>query len=493
MLAVVIALNGFIAGLAAGDVAAATFHVGGKRGFKTIPGALKRARSGDVVVIKPGIYPGGFKVIRNVAIKAEPGAYITLGPEQIITVKGVSKVELIGLNISSTAKADAKGHVTLLEIIASRKVAVRNCYISASGGWGATIKDSRDISMENCHISGTGEVGISLEGERILLRKTTVTGFEFGVVVKAGKGIVLVSNLIDANNIGVLVAGGKVDVLGNTINGPGFAGIDIRGGDVVITGNAVRRNQHGILARAAGRGIIKRNVLGQNSSNGLFVGGPKYTVSLNTISYNAGNGIFLSPVGKWSTGVRAKVLQNVVSSNKGSGIVVTGGSEVSVRQNLLENNYNGIRVGKGVAEIARNTIVLNTGSGVRMTSGAETKLQKNIIANNQIGIYAYADAKIKSDNNVIYGHIWGQGFQLFGANYMKQGWLPTLSGDEVLLNVAPARDLRAPSDLAVDPGFVKLGRDYRLRLNSDLLKRFKTTSLPGAFPVVGSDSEPSSK
>ena len=493
LLATVMALTGLVAGQGAGDATAATLQVGGKRGFKTITRALKRAKPGDVVIIKPGIYPGGFEITRNVVIKAEPGARITLGPKQTVTVKGTSKVELVGLKLSSTAKADVKAHATMLRIIASRNVVVRKCRIAVAGGWGAIVEDSRDVLVENCNITGPGKGGITLEGERIILRKTTVTGLQFGVVIKAGNGIVVVNNLIDTNNTGVIVVDGLTDIVRNTINGPGFAGIDIRGGDVMIANNAVRRYQHGMVARAAGQGAIKQNTLGQNSNNGLVVGGPKYTISLNTVSYNAGNGIKLSPIGKWSAGVQAKILQNIVSSNQTNGISITGGASALVRRNLLENNYNGVILGKGAAEIVNNTIVLNTAYGVRVTPGADMKLRYNIIANNQRGVYAYADAKLQSKNNVIYGHILRFGFQLYDANHVKQDWLPTLSGDEVLLQVMPARDLRAPSDLYIDPGFVKLGADYRLRLDSDLLKRFKTRPLPGAFPTVGADSEPTSK
>ncbi len=81
--------------------------------------------------------------------------------------------------------------------------------------------------------------------------------------------------------------------------------------------------------------------------------------------------------------------------------------------------------------------------------------------------------------------IWGMSVQLFDANHIKQDWLPTLSGDEILLRVIPARDLSSPKDLAIDPGFVKLGWDYRLRSDSMLLKHFTSDPLPGAFPVAG--------
>ena len=48
---------------------------------------------------------------------------------------------------------------------------------------------------------------------------------------------------------------------------------------------------------------------------------------------------------------------------------------------------------------------------------------------------------------------------------------------------ANAADLASATDVDIDPGFIKLGRDYRLGKDSLVLKRFGKV-LPGAFPEI---------
>jgi len=474
------------------EATAATIKVGGKSGFKTIARAVNQAKNGDTINIAPGLYKGGFKITRNVTINAELGASIMLGPKQAITVDGVKNVVLNGLVVSSTAKTGGKPHYSLVNIIGSAKVALRNCEITTAGRWGVLIKKSRGVIVENCDIHGSGEVGINLDGERIHLQKSTVTGHKFGVYIVRGNGIVVANNLFDGNSNGVYLQEGKVDLVGNTINGPGHYGIIVSGGDVVVAGNAVRRYQHGMYLSAKGQGIVAGNTLSQNTTVALTLGGPQYRVRANTISYNAGTGIIVRSEKNeiWPKQKRADITQNVVSSNRLYGVVVSIGAEVLLNQNLLENNGGGLLVVGSVVEALHNTIVLNSGVGINVLEGAQVKLTRNILANNRYGLSVHVDANLLSDSNVIYGHILAGGFQLVDANLIKRDWLPTLGGDDILTQVVPARDLRTASDFYGDPGFVKLGFDYRLRRDSNLLKRFKVENLPGAFPTVGENVIP---
>ncbi|MDQ6957634.1 MAG: right-handed parallel beta-helix repeat-containing protein, partial [Mariprofundaceae bacterium] len=220
----------------------------------------------------------------------------------------------------------------------------------------------------------------------------------------------------------------------------------------------------------------------------LVVGGPAYRVSQNMIAYNAGNGILVSPAGEWPAKGQAEIVNNVVSSNAGYGIYIDGGARALVRENLVENNQIGVLTGKGVLELAHNTIVLNTGYALVLTEASRAKLSRNIIANNGQGVWVDADADLNSEENVVYGHILRSGFLLYDVNYIRQDWMPTLSGDEFQVKVMPADELRAPSDLNIDPGFVDLGADYRLRPESEVLKRFTTGRLPGAFPAIDAEA-----
>ncbi len=468
---------------------AATLEVGGKGGSKTIAAALSRAKAGDVVHIRAGVYPGGFKVTTGVAIKADPGALITLDPKQTIAVKGADDAELDGLIVRVSGQAAAEDSAAVVSVSGSKNVRISNCRLTVAGGWGIDIRGSSNIIIAGCSISGSGRTGVFVEGDKVLVNKVTVTGFDYGVGVRSGKEIAVVNSLMDANLSGVTVADGQVDIVDNTINGPGSTAIEVKGGSVVIAGNAVRRYEYGVMAHAGGRGEITGNTLSQNLVGAVVIYGPAYRVARNVVSHNGGHAILVQSTGDWPVEGQAEVVNNMISGNAGNGIYVGDGVRAVVRQNILENNRSGAFVDKGAIELTHNTIVLNTGYGLVSSGSARVKLRGNIIANNQQGIFATADTDFDSEGNVVYGHILRGGFTLYDVNYLSKDWMPTLSGDTFQVKVMPSGKPQAPSDLNIDPGFVKLGADYRLRPDSEILKHFGEDP-PGALPVVRKQRSP---
>ncbi len=309
---------------------------------------------------------------------------------------------------------------------------------------------------------------------------------KFGVIVRDGDGITIADNLVDNSGFGAIVYGGKVGFAGNTLSGPGRFGFYADAGDIVFYDNAVRGFTNGLLVKGTAGGIIRKNRISQNQ-NGIVLGRPGLMVVRNTISHNKGNGIVAQPLDKSPAREgRTIIRQNIVSSNGGNGIGVSSlAGMVVIRENLLENNSMGVNVMSARAEIVQNTIVLNEGKGLGISGQAEASVTKNIIANNSGGLHLTTPAKLKGGGNVIHANIVERGFQLIDANYSKMDWMPGAGGRDILVSVAPAPHLKAESDLNLDPGFVKLGKDYRLRPDSAIVKELGREALPGAFPVAG--------
>ena len=73
---------------------------------------------------------------------------------------------------------------------------------------------------------------------------------------------------------------------------------------------------------------------------------------------------------------------------------------------------------------------------------------------------------------------------MIDGNFLRKDRLVTRSGEKIHIRVCPAYDLKSNTDISVDPRFVELGSDYRLRLDSPLAKkRGKDNTFVGAFPI----------
>lgn len=477
-----------LAALAAVPAPAATLVVDrdGSGDFRGIAESMARAVKGDTIVLRAGVYEGGFRVPSGLAIKAEPGAQIVLGADQVITLRGGKNVNLSGLSITKKAPGKpADGSLPAILIADSKLVRIEFCRVLAGFAPAISIRNSVDIHIDRCLIVGEAEsAGIEMSGNGLSISNNVISRTRVGIRVVEGNDITISDNLLDNNGSGAEITG-SVNIVGNTVNGPGAFGIMIFSGDVVVWDNTVRRTANGIVAHAAARGIIRNNTISQNDI-GMVLGGNGYFVLGNNITDNREFGVVLSPPGKIQSGGKNTVLrQNMISGNGGPGIFLQNFPDALIYQNLLENNSQGLLVTRSRAEILNNTIVLNKSEGISIGDGSTVAVMKNIIANNSTGIFLGAAAKMKSGGNVVFGNILaGQGATLGDGNYAKNDWLPTRGGDRILVGVFPALDIKSESDLTVDPGFAALGSDYRLRKDSPLVKKLGNGDLPGAFPVM---------
>jgi len=471
---------------------ARTLQVGGKSktSFKTITQAVRKARSGDVIAIGAGLYRGGFDIRKSLSLRFDSRAKIRLSAGQSIRLIGVKNIVLSNLNIGLVGKLNKKQKSLppLLLITGSKNIKINDCRIFSGIAVAIYINKSSDVSIENCRISGhSSATGLVVSADRVFIAKTVITGVNMGLYVRSGKGIVIAENLFDANNTSIRIGSSKTDIVSNTISGPGKIGIWLLGGNSAVAGNSIRRYKYGIAALAPAQAIISGNRIGQNSSYGLYIGGPNFVISRNTVSYNHRQGIYWGkPVKAGPRLTTSEIRQNVITGNGVSGISIVDGDSVSVSQNLLENNHFGLSVTNSSVEIFNNTVVMSKGIGIYLYGQAKVQLRQNIIADNAKGISKTADVVLNSAKNIVYGNMIRQGFKLYDTNYVKQDWLPVSQGQELLVKIMPAYDLKAKDSQNINPGFVKLGHDYRLRSDSAVLGHFPRGSVPGAFPALSS-------
>jgi hypothetical protein len=177
--------------------------------------------------------------------------------------------------------------------------------------------------------------------------------------------------------------------------------------------------------------------------------------------------------GSETTGVQfadsqATLTENVIHDND-HGVTIAGKSDIRLERNVITRNlFEGVVVtDEAHAVVVRNTIVKN-GGGVAFLGRSRSEASGNIIGLNRAGILIAPSSTAKLAHNALYN---GEN------NYARPG-----------TPVVGAPELKAETDLIVDPGFVDAGRgDFRLSSGTPLTEIGGFSFLGALPPVEASD------
>lgn len=205
------------------------------------------------------------------------------------------------------------------------------------------------------------------------------------------------------NNAGIRVDGGSVSVIGNLIGvnaeGNNSGNIDIAienlGGDVLIDSNYIATNtDSGILIDAGSSNIIQNNAISDNGDaacddNILITGGSGIQIQQNLIENASSLGIDAAT----SSGAII-IFENTIAGSGQNGGNCGG-----------EPKQMGIELGGSNSQITNNVIYSNGGAGIAITgSGNENLISQNAIyangtASDALGIDLNNDGVTLNDNN----------------------------------------------------------------------------------------------
>lgn len=255
-----------------------------KRGdFTTVTAAIRAARPGDQILVRPGVYEGALVVDKALTIRGDgPVADIEIrayGAQALVFEAEDQDGEVANLTLRQMGGAGAREYHAV-DVRAGR-LKLDGCDISGEsstcvvvmegasvGLHGSTVHDGRksgvlicdgsQATLEDNQITGNGASGVQVRtGARATLRRNRIRGnSESGAWVYDGAQAVLEDNDIISNGmVGVSVsARGSVTVRGNRINRNANEGIWVRGGGrAVVEDNDLRGNFHGPwnIARAS--------------------------------------------------------------------------------------------------------------------------------------------------------------------------------------------------------------------------------------------------
>ena len=397
-----------------GVARAATLYVGGSGpgNYTTIGAGIAAANTGDTVFVYSGTYTENT---------------ITLG--KTISLVGESRAATIidGGQLYLTAPwANVSGFTFRGRggFWAIRAHFATDCRIEGNGisgyTYGILLNSSTRITLTNNAFTGTGVYINGMNGGSYLVdhwnshtigTSNTVNGKPIvywsnlaGGTIPVGAGQVLLASVTGVTvqgqslanaSVGVEVGfSSDVRVSGNNVSGNAADGIRLHySTSSQIESNNVTRNGEGIAVWGSQNNRIANNTVTGNALGGITITASRDTlVAGNNLSANVGSGILVEPSGSGVT-----LRDNSIT---GSAQGIFSYDPVTIVNNTVFGNANGIDVVGAGSAVVFNRVSRNTGRGIMVEIQGNVWVANNNVSGNGVGIQLYQTA-----NNMILGNI----------------------------------------------------------------------------------------
>jgi F-box protein 11 len=259
--------------------------------FTTVNEAIKAARPGDRILIRPGLYLESLMIDKP--------------------------MEIVGDGLTADIHIEARdANVVTFRASIGR---IANLTLRQAGGgsiwYGVDIAQGR-LELEDCDITSQSSSCVAIHnGADPRLRRNTIhDGHSYGVdIYNQGRGV------LEDN-----------DIIANT-----FAGVLIgTGGDPTLRRNTIRDgHSDGVLVNNQGRGVLEDNDIIANTGPGVSIGtGGDPTLRRNTIRDGHSDGVYIYAQGQ---GV---LEDNDITGNAGQGISTWSDGNPTLRRNRISGN-----------------------------------------------------------------------------------------------------------------------------------------------------------
>jgi len=176
--------------------------------------------------------------------------------------------------------------------------------------------------------------------------------------------------------------------------------------------------------------------------------------------------------GSETTGIQladsqALLVGNFIHDND-HGVTVAGKSDVRLERNVITRSlFEGVVVTDSARAVLLSNTIVKNGGGVALLGSSRSDVSGNIVGLNKVGFVVGASSTTNSSYNAVFNS---------EENYLRAG-SPNV----------PAPELKADSDLTVDPRFVDPSHDdFRLRSDTPLTRVGGFAYLGALAPVDGS-------
>jgi F-box protein 11 len=328
--------------------------------FSTVGEALRAARPGDRILVRPGLYEEALVVDKPLEILGD-------GP--------VAEIEIRARGADALRFRASIGRVANLTLRQA----------GGEGDWfGVDITQGR-LDLEGCDISSQSVACVAIRnGADPRLRRNQIhDGKQSGVFVYD-------------NGLGTLEDN---DITGNTL-----AGVSITtGGNPTLRRNQIHDNkQNGVYVYDNGLGTLEDNDITGNTLAGMAIKtGANPTLRRNQIHDNKQNGVFVYDDGLGT------LEDNDITGNNYAGVEIKTGANPTLRHNQIhDNKQDGVYVwDDGLGTLEDNDITGNTLAGVAIKTGANPTLRRNQIHDNkQSGVFVHDNGLGTLEDNDITGN-----------------------------------------------------------------------------------------
>jgi Flp pilus assembly protein TadD/nitrous oxidase accessory protein NosD len=385
------------------------------------------------------------------------------------------------------------------EIENAQQVTISECdFQLAEKNVGLRIGNSRAVKVINSSFRGTGQtLGVVARGSQMVVSDCIFTKHgSAAMAVSSASEAEVQNNLFDKNGSGILVYDSALKASKNVMTGTWLPeskddqfsfGFRLENSKATFSKNVVRQHRQGIFISNSAAEIKITGSTVTQTSYGIVLWDSSANISENLIFQNLGDGIFIGTREKEpQTRTHAvTIVRNTLSGNERRGIELENFSSASIDENLIEANGTGVQLNQSSGKLTNNTFVLQRFTAVLVGERSKAQVFNNVVAFNTYGLFVDVTAHAESDYNNVYGNLASTEFPLRDGNYGRADRYITRDGKRVRIDIYPAYDLKAKTDLSVDPGFVKLGSDYHLTSASALNRaRGKDRRYIGAYAPI---------
>jgi len=272
----------------------------------------------------------------------------------------------------------------------------------------------------------------NLTFRKVTLKVNCSYNGQFNITVKhGGKFCVLEGSVITSSNldkrIGEFIVEGTLRMNNSELHGCGWTDAQGAWGLVIFSGDAIIENSlisYNFRVNINSDGVVVRNNdITENNHHGIFVWDSSPIICNNNISLNSITGIEIghgSPtvcnntitsndVGiTFSHGTNAIVQDNIISLNRGEGIIGSDNSSLIIQGNNVASNggHGGIVIKHNCTGIIQgNTIMNNSMDGIHSHDYSNLLIQGNIITSNgEDGVRCNEHVQAEIHWNDIYGN-----------------------------------------------------------------------------------------
>ncbi|KAF2393282.1 right-handed parallel beta-helix repeat-containing protein [Pseudomonas frederiksbergensis] len=371
--------------------------------FTTISEALKVAKAGDQILVRPGTYQEAIVIDKPLEIIGDgPIGEVVIESKNATTVRFHSTMG----RLSNLVLRQMGSEKYFCIDISQGRLDVDGCDITSKKLSGVSVRSGASPQFRRNRIHSCGQSGVLIrEGSSGTFEDNEIFGnFFSNVFVKAGANPTFRRNRIfESKQSGIYIFEQGYGLFeDNEVFGNGTVAVIIKddGGPVIRRNRLYESKKHGVLVSACGLGSIEDNEIFGNGRAGVLVEGDSAPqLRRNDIHTNAYAGVLVGE------GSKPVCYRNKIHDNKQGGVYCyEGGGGLFEENEIFSNKNNGFLVKDQANPTLNNNVINKNGKrGIFIGDDAQATLKKNDLRGNNLASLYIVQSSIP--NVIVQGNL----------------------------------------------------------------------------------------